>query len=179
VSFVRGLWLSVRGHCPSSVQGRSVPAVFSIKSRSSRRTRSRLSTRWRTPGRWPSMRGSGCGSDKHRDLFGDCLGAFGRPAQMGPPSSPGRIRAELALAIRIRMYLVHFSARRWPTTQGEWGEVAVIISPFAQDLLHHLDSIEWRPIHRLVAGSARPRDHCPASSSSMIFPNQGETLPAS
>ena len=46
--------------CP----GASVPADLSIKSPSTHRTRSRLSTRWRTPGRWPAMRGSGSGFDK-------------------------------------------------------------------------------------------------------------------
>jgi hypothetical protein len=34
------------------------------------------------------MRGSGCGSDKHRDQFGDCLAAFGRTGTNGSAFVP-------------------------------------------------------------------------------------------
>ena len=65
------------------------------------------------------MRGSGCGSDKHRDQFGDCLGAFGRPAQMGPPSSPGRMTGRVGFGNQNKgVSLVHFSGRRRPTPAG-------------------------------------------------------------
>ena len=83
------------------------------------------------------MRGSGCGIDKHRDQCGDCLGGFGRPAQMGPPSSPGRMTGRLGFRNQNKgVSLVHFSAEKplryrhqiWGATQQDDAHSVTFVS---------------------------------------------------
>ena len=103
--------------------------------------------------------------------------ALGARHKMGPPSSPGRMTGRVGFS-KKGVSPVHFSAQRRPTTQGEWDEAAVIISPFAQDLLHHLDSIEWWP-HTVWSQVRHVRGIIARSRVVDDLPQPGETLPAS